>query len=104
MRLRSDKDFEKLTREELTDKLHDLGEYKPIFTEYSTTTVDSRYLEHALSRTFFPVLSTFMVYFSTKCLAIWNSAISNYSLSRTNFLVPRKNYSRYLELFRKCSS
>ena len=32
MRLRSDKDFEELTREELTDELHD-----PIFTECSTT-------------------------------------------------------------------
>ena len=37
MRLRYDEDSEKLTREELTDKLHGLGEYKPIFTEYSTT-------------------------------------------------------------------
>ena len=37
MRLRSDEDFEKLTREELTDELHDLGEHKSIFTEYSTT-------------------------------------------------------------------
>ena len=33
-----------------------------------------------------------------------NSAISNYSLSRTNFLVPRKNYSHYLQFSRKCSS
>ena len=33
-----------------------------------------------------------------------NSAISNYSLSRTNFLVPRKNYSDYLQFSRKCSS
>ena len=39
MRLRSDKDFEKLTREELTDELHDLGEHEPIFTEYSKTTL-----------------------------------------------------------------
>ena len=37
MRLTSDEDFEKLTGEELTDELHDLGEHKPIFTEYSTT-------------------------------------------------------------------
>ena len=37
MRLRSDKDFEKLTREKLTDELHDLGEHKSIFTDYSTT-------------------------------------------------------------------
>ena len=37
MRLTSDKDFEKLTREKLTDELHDLGEHQPIFTEYSTT-------------------------------------------------------------------
>ena len=37
MRLRSDEDFEKLTREVLTDELHDLGEHEPIFTEYSTT-------------------------------------------------------------------
>ena len=37
MRVRYDEDSEKLTREELTDKLHGLGEYKPIFTEYSTT-------------------------------------------------------------------
>ena len=37
MRLRSDEDFEILTREELTDELHDLGEHEPIFTEYSTT-------------------------------------------------------------------
>ena len=36
MRLRSDKDSQKLTREELTNELHNLGEYKPIFTEYST--------------------------------------------------------------------
>ena len=35
-RLRSDKDSQKLTRKELTNELHDLGEYKPIFTEYST--------------------------------------------------------------------
>ena len=58
----------------------------------------------ALSRTFFPIPSAFTVYFPIKCLAITNSTISNYSLFRTNFLVPRKNYSRYLELFRKCSS
>ena len=51
----------------------------------------------ALSRTFFPVPSAF--FFPKKCLAI-----SNYSLSRTNILVPRKNYSRYLEHFRKCMS
>ena len=37
MRRRYDEDFEKLTTEELTEKLHDLGERKPIFTEYSTT-------------------------------------------------------------------
>ena len=37
MRLRSDADFGKLTREELTDELHDLGEHDPIFTECSTT-------------------------------------------------------------------
>ena len=30
MRLRSDKDFQKLTREELTNELHDLGEYSTI--------------------------------------------------------------------------
>ena len=36
MRLRSDKDFEKLTREELTDELHDLGKHESIFTEYYT--------------------------------------------------------------------
>ena len=36
MRLRSDKDFGKLTREELTDELHDLGEHESIFTEYYT--------------------------------------------------------------------
>ena len=37
MRMISDEDFEKLTREELNDQLHDLGEHKPIFTQYSTT-------------------------------------------------------------------
>ena len=36
MRSTSEKNFEKLTKGELTDELHDLGEYKPIFTEYST--------------------------------------------------------------------
>ena len=44
-----------------------------------------------------------MIHFPIKRLAISNSGISNYSLSGTNFLVPRKNYSLYLELFRKCS-
>ena len=100
MKLRSDKDFGKLTREELADKLHGLGEYKPVFT----TTVDSRYLEFRAISNFFPVPSAFMVYFHTRCFGISNSAISNYSLSRTNFLIPRKNYSRYLKLFRKCSA
>ena len=61
--------------------------------------VDSRYLKHALSRTFFPVPATFTVYFPIKCLTM-----SNYSLSRTNFFVPRNNYSHYLKLFRKCNS
>ena len=67
-------------------------------------TVDSRYLEFSAISNFFPVPSAFTVYFPVNCLSISNSAISNYSLSRTNFLVPGKNYSRYLELFKKCSS
>ena len=37
------------------------------------------------SRIFFPFPSAFTVYFPIKCLAISNSTISNYSLSRTNF-------------------
>ena len=49
MRLRSDKDFGKLTREKLTDELHDLGEHKPIFTDYSTTM--SKELRKILDRT-----------------------------------------------------
>ena len=73
-------------------------------------TVESRYLEHVLSRIscylelFFPFPSAFTVYRLINCLTISNSVILKHSLFWNNFLVPRKHFCRYLYLFRRCSS
>ena len=58
----------------------------------------------ALSRTKVSVPWAFTVSLGKICLFISNSAISNFSLSRTNFWSLGINYSLYLELFIKSSS
>ena len=87
------------------NRVESVKKYSTYLNLQSTLAIlNMHYLEFRSISNFFPVPSAFTICFPIKCLVISNSAIFSYLLSRTNFLVPRKNYSRYLELLRECSS
>ena len=62
------------------------------------TAVDSRHLDHALSQILLYLELFFWSLQHLRSISLSNVSLYRTRLSRTNFLVPRKNYSRYLEL------